>query len=124
MRLSDVLSKPQTHEFKQVEGFLDDKKLAAGKSKKIKVGQTAWNFYCKECEEVRTFISSEELYCIGVNEHLVSIDCVLHCHCGSSVQMWFLVDCDGDIHGHMPEVRILKRSEKLSNTVAINKELY
>lgn len=124
MRLSDVLSKPPTPEFKQIEGFLDGKSLPAGKSKKIKVGKAAWNFHCKECEEIRTFTSSEELFCIGVNEHLVSIDCVLHCHCGSSVQIWFLVDCDGDIHSHTPEVRVLKRSEKLSHTVAINKEQY
>ena len=124
MRLSDVLSKPPTLEFRQVEGFLNERKLAAGKSRKVDVGKVAWNFHCKECEEIRTFTSSKELFCIGVDEHLVSIDCVLHCHCGSSVQIWFLVDCDGDIHSRMPEVRILKRSEKLSHKVAINKELY
>ena len=124
MRLSDVLNKPPAPNFRQVDGFLDDKKLAAGKSKKIDVGKVALNFYCKECDEIRTFTSCEELFCIGVNEHLVSIDCVLHCHCGSSVQIWFLVDCDGDIDSRLPEVRILKRSEKLSCKVAINKELY
>ena len=124
MRLNEVLSKPPTSEFKQVEGFLGERKLAVGKSKRITVGKAALNFHCKECGEIRTFTSSDELFCIGVNEHLVSIDCVLHCHCGSSVQMWFLVDCDGDIHNRMPEVRILKRSEKLSHTVAIDTERY
>ena len=122
MRLSEVLNKLPSLNFNQVEGFLGGRKLAAGKSKKLDVGRVAWNFYCKECEAIRTFTSGEELFCIGVNEHLVSIDCVLHCHCGSSVQMWFLVDCDGDIHNNFPEVRILKRSEKLSHTVTINKE--
>lgn len=34
MRLSDILSKPIDLEFKQVEGFLDNKKLKEGKSKK------------------------------------------------------------------------------------------
>lgn len=124
MRLTDVLSKPPTLEFKQIEGFLGEKCLAVGKQRKIQAGKVALNFYCKTCTDVRTFSSGEELYCIGVNEHLVSIDCVLHCHCGSSVQMWFLVDCDGDICGHAPEVRILKRTEKLSTSVMLSTEKY
>lgn len=124
MRLSDVLSKSPTLEFKQVEGFLGEKTLAAGKQRKIQVGRVALNYYCKNCIDVRTFCSGEEIYCIGVNEHLVSIDCVLNCHCGTSVQIWFLVDCDGDISGRVPEIRILKRSEKLSTDVLIDKERY
>lgn len=124
MRLSDVLSKTPTLEFKQIEGFLGERNLAAGKQRKIQVGNIALNFYCKNCMDVRTFNSGEEIYCIGVNEHLVSIDCVLRCHCGASVQVWFLVDCDGDISGIAPEVRILKRSEKLSNEVMIDEERF
>lgn len=124
MRLSDVLSKTPTLEFKQVEGFLGERNLATGKQRKINVGNIALNFYCKNCEDVRTFNSGEELYCIGVNEHLVSIDCVLKCHCGTSVQVWFLVDCDGDISGVAPEIRVLKRSEKLSNVVSIDEDRF
>lgn len=124
MRLSDVLSKPPTLEFKQVTGFLGNKTLAIGKQRKIQVGKVALNYFCKTCNDVRTFCSSEELYCIGVNEHLVSIDCVLHCHCDASVQMWFLIDCDGNISGNNPEVRILKRSEKLSTSVMLDKGEY
>lgn len=124
MRLSDVLSKLPTLEFKQVEGFLGERFLAAGKQKRIQVGKIALNYFCKNCEDVRTFYSGDDIYCIGVNEHLVSIDCVLSCHCGSSVQLWYLVDCDGDICGRSPEIRILKRSEKLSANVLLDRERY
>lgn len=124
MRMSDVLSKSPTLEFKQVEGFLGEKNLTAGKQRKIQVGKIALNYFCKNCMDVRTFCSGEEIYCIGVNKHLVSIDCVLNCHCGASVQIWFLVDCDGDINGRAPEIRILNRSEKLSTDVLLDKERY
>lgn len=124
MRLFDVLSKASTLEFKQVEGFLGERQLATGKQRKIQVGNIALNFYCKNCVDARTFNSGKEIYCIVVNEHLVSIDCVLRCHCGASVQVWFLVDCDGDISGIAPEIRVLKRSEKLSNEVMIDEERF
>ena len=123
MRLNDVLSKPPTLEFRQIEGFLGEKKLAMGKQRKLQVGKVALNYYCNQCTDTRTFCSSDELYCIGVSEHLVSIDCVITCHCGASVQMWFLIDCDSDICGRAPEVRIIKRSEKLSSGVLLEKEL-
>lgn len=124
MRLSDVLSKPPTLEFRQVEGFLGEKNLTVGKQRKVQAGKVALNYYCNNCADVRTFCSSEELYCIGVNEHLVSVDCVLNCHCGASVQLWFLVDCDSNIFGRAPEIRILKRNEKLSTEVLLDKERY
>ncbi|MDR2266031.1 MAG: hypothetical protein LBE09_00395 [Christensenellaceae bacterium] len=38
--------------------------------------------------------------------------------------MWFLVDGEGDIHGQAPKVRLLKRIEKLSDTVLIDKDQY
>jgi len=124
MRLSDVLSKPPALQFMQVEGFIGTKKLAVGMQRKIQVGKIALNYFCRKCDDVRTFCSGEEIYCIGVNEHLISIDSVLKCHCGASVQIWFLVDCDGDISGPAPEIRILKRSEKLSPDALIDKERY
>lgn len=124
MRLSDVLSKPPTLEFKQIEGFLGGKVLAAGKQRKVQEGKIALNYYCIPCTDVRTFCSSEEVYCIGVNEHLVSIDCVLNCHCGASVQAWFLVDCESDICERAPKIRILRRSEKLSVDVLLDRERY
>lgn len=124
MRLSYVLSNPPTLQFKQVEGFLGDRNLAIGKQRKINVGIVSLIYYCKNCMGLRSFSSNNDIYCIGVNENLVSIDCVLNCRCGSSVQIWFLVDCDGVISGRVPEVRVLKRSEKLSNDVLLNTERY
>lgn len=124
MRLCNILSKPPTLEFKQVEGFLNEKRLATGKQRKLQIGEVGLNYYCKNCTDVRTFCASGEIYCIGVNDHIVSVDCVLNCRCGSSVQVWFLIDCDGDICGRAPEVRILKRSEKLSAEVLLETERY
>lgn len=124
MRLADVLSKDPIPQFNQVEGFLGEKSLTIGKQRKIKAGKIGLNYFCKTCDNSRTFYSGEEIFCIGVNEHLVSIDSVLNCDCGSSVQIWFLVDCDGDISGRAPEIRILKRSEKLSADVMLDQERY
>lgn len=125
MRLSDVLSKPISNEFCQVEGFLGNRRLKSGSSKKITIGKVALNFYCKNCEDQRTFYSGDELYCIGVNNNTVSIDCVLECPgCGSLVQMWFLLECSGEVTSANPNVRILKRSEKLSDSVLLIKDQY
>lgn len=124
MRLSEVLSRPPTTKFEQVEGFLGGNALKPGKQRQLKEGIVALNYFCVRCSEKRTFCSSDTLYCIGVNGHIVSLDCVLHCHCGSSVQIWFLIDCDGDISGRAPEIRILKRSEKLSETALLDQERY
>ncbi len=127
MRLSDVLSKPITTEFIQVEGFLGNKKLKTGNSKKLSVGRVALNYYCGNCDDQRTFYSSEELFCIGVNDKTASIDCVIECpRCGASVQMWFLVECrqEDNVHSAYPYIRVAKRSEKFSPSVYINTENY
>ncbi|GHT83222.1 hypothetical protein FACS1894137_03790 [Spirochaetia bacterium] len=124
MRLSGVLSKPLTSEYVQVEGFMNNKSLKVGKQLKISIGKIALNFFCKNCDDERTFFSGDELFCIGVDKHLISIDCVLSCHCGSSVLVWFLVECDTDISGYAPKVHILKRSEKMLSTVMLSKEKY
>ncbi len=124
MRLSDVLSKLPVLEYKQVEGFLGVKELIKGKQRKIQIGKIALNYYCKNCNDIRTFYSNDDLYCIRVNEHLISIDSVIFCHCEASVQIWFLVDCDSDISTYAPSVRIINRTEKLSNKVMLNKEEY
>lgn len=125
MRLSDVLSKPVNDQFVQVEGFLDNKSLGVGKQRKITVGKIALNFYCKNCGDDRTFCSGDDLFCIGVNEAAISIDCVLNCpRCDSSVQIWFLVESDTDMSMPAPSVRILKRTEKLSEKVLFSREQY
>jgi hypothetical protein len=125
MRLSSILSKQCSDEYGQVEGFLNNRTLGCGQPRKISVGKIALNFYCKSCNDVRTFTSDEKLFCIGVNNHLISIDSVLTCSgCDSTVQTWFLVESKGDIAGIAPEVRITKRSERLSKTVLIFDERY
>lgn len=123
MRLSEVLSRPIAEAFVQVEGFLDNQRLRFGKQKKITVGRVALNFFCRRCNDDRTFCSGEELFCLGVNDRLISIDCALKCTlCDSMVQTWFLVESEGDISAHAPVVRINKRSEKLSDMVLLARE--
>lgn len=124
MRLSDVLSKPPKRDYIQVDGFLLNKKGVTGQQVELAVGQVALNYFCSRCEDVRTFYSRGKLCCIFVNEHIVSIDCVLTCGCNTNVQVWFLVECEDDIRNRAPNVRILKRSEKLSSMVKINNERY
>jgi hypothetical protein len=123
MRLSDVLSKPPDSSFRQVSGFLK-KKLAVGGQQSISIGNIGLNYYCKGCGDTRTFWSGDKLYCIGVNERQISIDCVLRCQCGSSVAVWFLIESYNDIIGLTTDVRIIKRREKLSNMVVPSKEQY
>lgn len=125
MRLSDVLSKPITNKYVQVENFLNNQSVGVGKQRKIAVGKVALNFYCKNCADIRSFPSCEKLFCLGISNCIVSIDCVLECPlCGSSVQIWFLVESDGDISLPAPSVRIINRCEKLSEDVSFNEERY
>lgn len=99
MRLTDILSKPLTSKFEQVEGFLNNTKLKCGRQKKIKAGKIALNYFCRNCDIDITFVSDEELFCIGINERLVSIDCVLTCpRCGEVIPVWFLVESKSDIY--------------------------
>lgn len=125
MRLSDYLSKPISAKFEQSEGFLDNKKLACGKQKKIAVGVITLSYFCKCCDSEITFSSREELFCIGINDHLISIDCVLKCpRCGATVPVWFLVESENEIYSAYPNVRILKRTEKLSENVLLSRAKY
>lgn len=124
MRLSDVLSKPPQRDFLQIDGFLLNKKGNIGQQVKLNVGQVALNYFCSTCDDLRTFYSKGDLVCVFVNKHLISIDCVLTCGCNNSVQVWFLIECEDDICGQAPKVRIMKRSEKLSDMVRINNERY
>lgn len=50
MRLTDILSKPLTSKFEQVEGFLNNTKLKCGRQKKIKAGKIALNYFCRNCD--------------------------------------------------------------------------
>ncbi|MCI8622280.1 MAG: hypothetical protein HFG26_01295 [Provencibacterium sp.] len=120
MRLSEVLSSSPTSRFEQVEGFLNNMQLKRGKQKKISVGAVWLTYHCENCHSDLTFVSDTELYCIGIHERLVSIDCALRCpRCGESVPIWFLIESKEAAHGIAPEVRVLKRSEKLSDKVTL-----
>jgi hypothetical protein len=116
MRLSDVLSKPCSSEFAQVDGFIS-KAISTGNQQKIDIGRIGLNFYCKQCNDTRTFWSNAKIYCIGVSSRQISIDCVLQCGCGDSVAVWFLIEGYADLAGLAPEVRVLKRREKMSEQV-------
>lgn len=125
MRLSDVLSKPLTSRFEQVEGFLGNTQLKCGKQRKISVGIVALTYFCKNCDANLTFCSGDELFCIGINEQLVSIDCALKCpRCGELVPAWFLVESKDEACSSAPEVRVLKRTEKLTERVLLSRGQY
>ncbi|WP_196602550.1 hypothetical protein [Pectinatus frisingensis] len=125
MRLSDVLSNPLTNKFEQIEGFLENKKLKYGKQKKITVGKVALTYFCKHCNSDLTFCSNDELYCIGITDKLVSIDCALSCsRCGILVPVWFLIESENENFSLAPKVRILKRTEKLSERVLLKHGQY
>jgi hypothetical protein len=125
MRLSDILSKPISSDFQQVENFLGIKRLGPGKQRKISIGKVVRTYLCNTCNLDITFTStSEELYCIGVNESLISIDCVLVCpKCKNEIPVWFLIESK-NFEVQNPEVRILKYTEKFSYKVSISKQKY
>ena len=125
MRLSDVLSKPPSVRYEQVENFMGNRKISIGKSKRLYVGKVALNFRCNRCGDTRTFLSDKELNCIQISEHLVSIDCGLYCTvCGASIPIWFLVDAEETIYQSYPKVRIIKRTAKFSDLVSPDTSVY
>lgn len=124
MRLSDVLSKAPKGDYTQVDAFLLDKRGDVGQKVDLSVGRIMLNYYCARCEDLRTFQSKGKLSCIFINKHLISIDSVLACGCGANVQIWFLVESKNDITSQTPQIRILRRSEQLSDTVKTNTSRY
>lgn len=82
------------------------------------------DFFCKKCNKMQSFclynpIKPCSVHCIGINEKLISIDCVLTClFCESSIPVWFLVESENEIHSLNPKVRIIKYSDKLSEGVS------
>lgn len=124
MRLSDVLSRPPALSYMQVDGFLVGKQCKVGQQITLNIGQVALNFFCTDCDDFRTFYSRGHLACICVNKSMISIDCVLTCGNYPSVQVWFLIESEGDITGQAPSVRILKRTDKLPATIRASKNSY
>ena len=110
MRLTDILSKPLTSKFEQVEGFLNNTKLKCGRQKKIKAGKIALNYFCRNCDIDITFVSDEEL---------------LTCpRCGEVIPVWFLVESKSDIYSQAPDIRVLKRTERLTENVLLGRGKY
>lgn len=121
MRLAEVLSSPQTNNFMQVDSFLD-RKLAPGKQKRVDIGRIRSTYFCGHCNNLMTFATQEngKIYCVGVSDTQVSIDCVLECAiCKTPVKKWFLIESKDKIYYQAPEVRILKQSEHLSDDVML-----
>ena len=59
MRLSNVLSKDPSKKFLEIEEFLSQKVLKRGIQRKIEIGNIALEFFCEECESMRTFRSQK-----------------------------------------------------------------
>lgn len=126
MRLSGIMSKEPSDSYYTVDGFLDTN-LKIGKTKKIEVGRIALPFFCKNCGDIYTFFSEDKkMVCIGVNDFTISISTVLKCqNCNSIVPVWFLIESDENkIATQLPNIKILKRSFKLYDDVAISSEKY
>ncbi len=119
MTLGDVLSKTPIDEYKQVEGFLLNKKGKIGQQEKLTNCNIALNYYCNNCDDIRTFCSVGNICCIFESKTLISIDGILSCNCGTTVRVWFLVESRNDITLAAPEIRILKRTEKFSENVSL-----
>lgn len=55
----------------------------------------------------------------------MSIDCVLTCpRCGEVIPVWFLVESKSDIYSQAPDIRVLKRTERLTENVLLGRGKY
>ncbi len=92
--------------------------LQNGDFVEINAGRIALNFYCKKCEDSRTFMSPDRLHALIINENLISVDASLQCPvCKTGIQVWFLLEVK-DMFTEEPKVKILKRTEKLSKNAS------
>ena len=106
MRLAEVLSKPPTINFVQVDGFLTGKKCKAGQKITLDIGTIALNFYCTDIESTRTFYSAGRIICTCADIALIIVDCVLTCNGQPNLQAWFSIECRENITDIAPWVRI------------------
>lgn len=126
MRLSDLLSKNKINDYKQVDNFVGNRKPTVGQPRKLDVGKVSLNFYCKDCEDIRTFVSYKELSFVALSENMASIDAGLRCSgCDNNIlPVWFIVNVDGDITSRVPKVGITSRMMKYTDKVSPSKEAY
>jgi hypothetical protein len=102
-----------------VEGFLGTRRIGWGQHKKIRIGKVALNFFCRKCNDNRTFMSGDELSCLVAGECTVSIDVTLRCPiCESPVETWFLVACNGDFYAQAPMVHLERYTENLRDSAS------
>lgn len=73
MRLSDVLSKPITTDYVQIEGFLSSRKLKTGNSKK--------NCRWQSCFKLLL----QQLLAIKINPEVALYKYVFYCVCNQSI---------------------------------------
>lgn len=112
MRLSEVLNRAPDSSQAQVEGFLGSQRLGWGRHKNIEIGRVIRNYFCRPCDDTRTFFSSDRLSCLVTGSHSVSIDVTLRCSaCQSPMEAWFLVGCADDLFGQAPLVHLERFTE-------------
>lgn len=141
MDLSKILRKRPTEVFQQVDTFWFpeekeeyeyseenecDNTLLIGQNISVEADQVSLNYFCIECDDLRTFSSNKEegLRGVIVSNQVISIDCILQCNCGAIVHTWFLVEAEEDIRYQSPKVRILHFREKLTDKVNIQFEQF
>lgn len=121
MRLAELLSEEVKSDYIQVDGFLDNRSLSKGAQRKLDIGQIGLNFFCKTCNNIRTYTSQNSLFCTGVDDKHISLDCVLECPiCHTTLPMWFLIESKENISAFSPYIRILKKERKLSSNIISN----
>lgn len=119
MRLSSVLSDAVLLKLFEVEPFMGSKKASWGTSKPVEVGTVTRQYYCKECNSVRPFISKKKLNCLVSGPDFISIDVVLKClDCENTVENWFLLRCANDLFGQAPSVSIVYCNEHLGTSAS------
>lgn len=99
---------------------MDNIKLRKNTNKKIEIGKIALNFHCGYCKGMRTFISENHVYCVGVDNNKISIDANLTCTtCEKNIESWFLLKSRNEIYSIVPEVRIVTRSLRIPEEVKL-----
>lgn len=125
MRLSDVLSKPPQKEYQEVDAFLRNKKGNIGQQVNLSVGNIALNYFCKKCDDLRTYYSQGKLTSIFVDENTISIDAVLECAaCKTHTQVWYIIHSENDITSIAPKIKIVQFGRYLSENVNIHSSKY
>ncbi len=130
MRLGDILSRPISGTFEQVEPFIRNKKYSVGKDYIAEnIGTIARTYFCKSCNMARSFCySNTKIRCTFINERSICIHMVLKCiaqECKSVVPIWCIVEADQELTiTNNPKVRLFYVVEKLNAEVAYEQKEY